>query len=144
MLIDQPTPHLPKDNEEVNVHVKHLQAMPDAATVVDPVLDRDGEVRGHELDHRRVRMGIQPAVSLHQRSVTEGIIGMIEICAMSSVAEMHATRLTTDARSMSASSKSDVMRGSMNIMAPYMTDLTDSAPLKEGATREESKPFPTI
>jgi hypothetical protein len=142
MLIDQPTPHLPKDNEEVNVHVKHLQAMPDAATVVDPVLDRDGEVRGHELDHRRVRMGIQPVVSLHQRSVTEGIIGMIEICAMSSVAEMHATRLTTDA--MSASSKSDVMRGSMNIMAPSMTDLTDSAPLKEGATREESKPFPTI
>jgi hypothetical protein len=51
MLIDQLTPHLPKDNEEVNVHVKSLQAMLDAATVVDPVLDRDGEVRGHKLDH---------------------------------------------------------------------------------------------
>jgi hypothetical protein len=24
MLIDQLTPHLPKDNEEVNAHVKHL------------------------------------------------------------------------------------------------------------------------
>jgi hypothetical protein len=52
MLIDQLTPHLPKHNEEVNAHVKHLQAMLDAATVVDPVLNRDGEVRGHELDHQ--------------------------------------------------------------------------------------------
>jgi hypothetical protein len=53
MLIDQLTPHLPKDNEEVNVHVKRLQAMLDAATVVDPVLDRDGKIRGHELDLRQ-------------------------------------------------------------------------------------------
>jgi hypothetical protein len=53
MLIDQLTPHLPKDNEEVNVHVKRLQAMLDAATVVDPVLDRDGKIRDHELDLRQ-------------------------------------------------------------------------------------------
>jgi hypothetical protein len=52
MIIDQLTPHLPKDNEEVNVHVKRLQAMLNTATMVDPVLDRDGEARGHELDHR--------------------------------------------------------------------------------------------
>jgi hypothetical protein len=44
MLIDQPKPHLLKDNEELNAHVKRLLAMLDAATVVDPVLDRDGEV----------------------------------------------------------------------------------------------------
>jgi hypothetical protein len=44
MLIDQITTHLPKDNEEVNAHVKHLQAMLDAATMVDLVHDReDGE-----------------------------------------------------------------------------------------------------
>jgi hypothetical protein len=43
MLIDQFTPHLPKDNEEVNAHVKRLQAMLDAAIVVDPILDRDSE-----------------------------------------------------------------------------------------------------
>jgi hypothetical protein len=49
MLIDQLTPHLPKDNEEVNAHVKHLQ---DVAIVVDPVLDRDDEAWGHKLDHR--------------------------------------------------------------------------------------------
>jgi hypothetical protein len=43
MLIDQLTPHLPMDNKEVNAHVKHLQAMLDAATVVDPTLNRDDE-----------------------------------------------------------------------------------------------------
>jgi hypothetical protein len=53
MLINQLTPCLPKDNEEVNAHVKRLQAMLDTATVVDLVLDRDGEVRGDELDHRQ-------------------------------------------------------------------------------------------
>jgi hypothetical protein len=41
MLINQITPHPPKDNEEVNVHVKCIQAMLDAATVVDPVYDRE-------------------------------------------------------------------------------------------------------
>jgi hypothetical protein len=52
MLIDQLTPHLPKDNKEVNAHVKHLQAMLNAAIVVDPALDCDDEARGHELDHQ--------------------------------------------------------------------------------------------
>jgi hypothetical protein len=45
-------PHLPKDNEEVNVHVKCLQAMLDAAIMVDPDNDHDDGIRGHELDHR--------------------------------------------------------------------------------------------
>jgi hypothetical protein len=52
MLIDQLTPHLPKDNEEVNTQVKHLQSMLDAAIMVDPVLERGGDARGHDLDHR--------------------------------------------------------------------------------------------
>jgi hypothetical protein len=39
MLIDQITANLPKDNEEVNAHVKRLHAMLDAATVADPVHD---------------------------------------------------------------------------------------------------------
>jgi hypothetical protein len=51
MLIDQLTPHLLKDNKEVNVHIKRLQAMLDAATMVDPVLGHDDKVRGHKLDH---------------------------------------------------------------------------------------------
>jgi hypothetical protein len=51
MLINQLTLHLPKDNEEVNAHMKHLQVMLDATTMVDPTLDRDDEARGHELDY---------------------------------------------------------------------------------------------
>jgi hypothetical protein len=48
MLIDQLTPHLPKDNEEVNAHMKRLQAMLDAATMVDPALDCNDEVWGSQ------------------------------------------------------------------------------------------------
>jgi hypothetical protein len=47
-----PPPHVPKDNEEVNAHMKHLQAMLDTATVIDPALDHDNEARGQDLDHR--------------------------------------------------------------------------------------------
>jgi hypothetical protein len=52
MLIDQLTLNLPKDNEEVNTHVKRLHVMLDATIVVDPILDRDDEAWGHEHDHR--------------------------------------------------------------------------------------------
>jgi hypothetical protein len=51
MHIDQLIPHLPKDNEDVNAHMKGLQAMLDAATVVDPALNHDDKAWGHELDH---------------------------------------------------------------------------------------------
>jgi hypothetical protein len=53
MLIDQLTPHLPKDNEKVNTHVKHLHSMLDATIVIDPTLNRDDKAWGHELDHRQ-------------------------------------------------------------------------------------------
>jgi hypothetical protein len=76
--------------------------------------------------------------------MAEGGIGMIETCAMSSAAEMLVTGLTSGARSVSALSKNDVMRGTMTIMIPSTINLIDNASLKEGATLEESKPFPTI
>jgi hypothetical protein len=88
MLINQLTPHLPKDNKEVNAHVKRLQAMLDIATVVDPSLDHHDEARGHEFDHRHTWL----VVSLHQRNVVEGETGMIETCTMSSTAKIHTTR----------------------------------------------------
>jgi hypothetical protein len=91
----------------------------------------------------RVHMGTQTAVSLHWRNVGEGGIGMTEICA-SSAAEMDATGLTIGARSVSALSKNDEIRGTMTIMVPSTTNLTDSAPLKEGATQEESRLSPMI
>jgi hypothetical protein len=91
-----------------------------------------------------IHMGTQPTVSLHWRNAAEGGIGMTEICAMSSATEMHVIRLTTNARRVSVLSKNGVMRGTMTIMVPSMTNLTDSTPLKEGTTQEESKPFLTI
>jgi hypothetical protein len=59
MLIDQltPPPHLPKDNEEVNVHVKRIQAMFDATIVVDPNHDRDEEAWVTNLTTNRVPVG---------------------------------------------------------------------------------------
>jgi hypothetical protein len=75
----------------------------------------------------RVDVGTQPAVSLLQRSMTEGVIGLTETCVISSA--VHMAGLTTGARSTSASSKSDVMRGTMIIMVLSMTNLTDSVPL---------------
>jgi microcystin degradation protein MlrC len=92
----------------------------------------------------RIRTGTRPAVSLHRRSMTEGMIRMTETCATSSTVEMHVAGLTTSARSLSASSKSDMMIGTMTIMVPSMTNLTNNTPLKEGATQEESRPFTTI
>jgi hypothetical protein len=53
MIIDQLTPHLPKDNKEVNAHVKCLQLMLDAATLVDPVLKRGDGAQGQDPDHRQ-------------------------------------------------------------------------------------------
>jgi hypothetical protein len=52
MHINKLAPHLPKDNKEVNAHLKRLQAMLDTAIMVDPTLDRDDEARGQELDHQ--------------------------------------------------------------------------------------------
>jgi hypothetical protein len=52
MLIDQLTPHQPKDNQEVIADIKRLQAMLDAATMVDSALNCDDEAWGHDHDHR--------------------------------------------------------------------------------------------
>jgi hypothetical protein len=93
------------------------------------------------LTTNRVHMGTQLAISLHQRNAAEGGIGMTEICVTSSTAEMHVIGLTTGARSVSAWSKNDMMRGTMIIMVPSMTNLTNRAPLKEGTTQEESRLF---
>jgi hypothetical protein len=82
----------------------------------------------------RVYGGTQPVVSIHQRNMTKGGIRMTKICVTSSAVEMHVTGLTTGTRSVSALSKNDEMRGTMTIMVPSMTNLTDSAPLKEGTT----------
>jgi hypothetical protein len=45
-IIDQLAPLLPKDSEEVNVQVKHLQEMLDTTTMVDLALDHADRWRG--------------------------------------------------------------------------------------------------
>jgi hypothetical protein len=51
MIIEQLTPLLPKDSEEVNMQVKHLQAMLDVATMVDLTLDHGDRRQGQDPDH---------------------------------------------------------------------------------------------
>jgi hypothetical protein len=80
---------MPKDNEEVNAHMKRLQAMLNAATMVDPALDRDNKEWDPCLTTNRVSVGTQLAVSLHQRNVAEGKTEMTETCVTSSAAKMH-------------------------------------------------------
>jgi hypothetical protein len=63
MLVDQITPHLPKDNEEVNAHVKRLQAMLDATMVADPVYDQEDRDRGHDDDHREIFRGDSASIT---------------------------------------------------------------------------------
>jgi hypothetical protein len=53
MIVDQLTPLLSKVSEEVNAQVKCLQAMLNAATMVDLALDRGDEVWGQDPDHRQ-------------------------------------------------------------------------------------------
>jgi hypothetical protein len=100
--------------------------------------------RVKSLTTSRAHAGTQPAVSLHQRSVAEGVIGKTETCVTSSVAEMHVAALTADGRSMSALSKNGVMKETMTTMVLSITSLTDSVSLMEGAIQEESKPSPMI
>jgi hypothetical protein len=139
MLIDHHPPHLPKDNQEVTAHVKRLQAMLDAATVVDLALNHDDEARGMIMTIGRVRTGTWQAVSLHQRNAAEGATGMTEICATSSAAKMHAARSKTGVRSVSVLNRSSAKKGTMTTMDPIMTNLTDSVLPKEGILQEESR-----
>jgi hypothetical protein len=133
MLNDQFSPHLPKDNEEVNAYMKHLQVMLDATTVVDPALDCDDEALGHEFDHRQSPHWDSASSSLHRRNAVEGKTRMTETCVTSFAAKMHVAGSKTSIRSMSALNRNDVKRGTMTIMVPIMTNLTDSTLLKEGA-----------
>jgi hypothetical protein len=122
----------------------HLQVMLDATIMVDLVFDRDGESRGHELDHWQSPREDSASSLPPLGNMAEGGIRKTEICAMTSAIEMHTVGLTTGAKSMSTLSKNNKMRGTMTIMVPSMTNLTDSAPLKEGATQEESQLSSTI
>jgi flagellar hook-length control protein FliK len=128
MIIDQLTPHLPKDNEEVNAQVKRLQAMLDAATVVDPALEGGDEERAQDLHHRQSPYGDSPAVSLPRRNTAKDDTGTTKTSVMSFMAEMHAAGLKISAKSEITSSKNSAMKGTTITMVPSTTNLTDNAP----------------
>jgi hypothetical protein len=140
MFIDQITPHFPKNNEEVNAHVKRLQVMLDATTVVDPVHDQEDDDRGHEDDHQQSPVGTHPTTSLHWRSTVEGMVETTTTCATSSATGMHVARLKIGAECRSA--LNNVMKGTIIIMVPSTTNLNGSAPQKEGTFHEVSMLIP--
>jgi hypothetical protein len=74
MIIDQLTPLLPKDNEEVNAQVKRLQVMLDAAIVVHPILERGDGVRGQDLDHRQSPCGDSTSSLTHPEQHYRGLV----------------------------------------------------------------------
>jgi hypothetical protein len=100
------------------------------------------EFRVRSLTTSIVRVGTQPIVSLHQRSTAKRVIGMTETCKTSYAAEMHMAGSKIGTKSESALSRNNMMSGTMIIMVPSMTNLTDNVPLKEGAMQEESRPSP--
>jgi hypothetical protein len=98
--------------------------MLDAATVADLVHDQEDKDRGHEDDHWCSPVGTQPAASLYQRSVVEGMVETTAICRTSSTTEMHAIGLEANAMIGSVMSRSSTMRGTMTMMTPTLTNLS--------------------
>jgi hypothetical protein len=76
--------------------------------------------------------------------VAKDEIGMIDICATSSVAEIHTTGLKTGVSSASASNKSSVKKGTMITMVPIMTNLTNSVLPKGAHSRRSQSLFPRL
>jgi hypothetical protein len=90
----------------------------------------------------RVHTVTRQAVSLPQRNMVEGEIGMTKNCMMSSAAEMHTAGLKTGIRSVNILNRSSVKKETMTTMAPITTNLTDSVLPKEGIIQEESRHSP--
>jgi hypothetical protein len=114
----------------------------DTTTVADPVHDREDGDRGQEFDHGQ---------STHRDLASS--ITRPEECSRGHGRNRHDmrdiirdrvahVRIKNSVVNGSAQSKNNTMRLTMIIMALTMTNLTDSAPLKEGKTREVSKVAP--
>jgi hypothetical protein len=70
----------------------------------------------------RVHVETWPAVSLLRWNTAEGETGMTEICSTPSTAKMQAAGTKTGAKSMSVLNRSDVTKGTMTTMVPFMTN----------------------
>jgi hypothetical protein len=74
----------------------------------------------------RVHVGTRPTASLHQRSTVKDATKTVVTCVTSSVVEMHAGGLKTDAKIRSMKGKNSAKKETMITMALTMTDLTGS------------------
>jgi hypothetical protein len=126
MIVIQLAPLLPKDSEEVNAQVKHLQAMLDAAIVENPTSSTETEGGVRTLTTTRAYTRTWPATSLHPRSAIE--IRMEGTCGTSSATEMHATELKTGAKSETTLSVNDASKGTMITLTLTMTSPTGNVP----------------
>jgi hypothetical protein len=116
--------------------------MLDVAIVVDPDHDHDDGVWDHELDHqwclcRDSAISLTPPEECdreHDRDDHDlrDVIHDRDACG----------RIETRAKSETALSRNDMVRGTLIIMLPSMTNLTNNTPLKEGVIQEESKNSP--
>jgi hypothetical protein len=116
-------PHLPKDNEEVNAHVKRLQAMMEAATVADAVHDQENGDRGHEDDHQQSPRG-DSANSVTPSDEHDQGHGRDNRDLRDVIHGRDARGRIENRRS--AMSRNCTMKVTMTIMAPTMTNLTGS------------------
>jgi hypothetical protein len=71
--------------------------------------------------------------------MTKNKIGTTGTYATLFVTKMHTTRLKTGAKSETASSANDTVKGTMTIMVSSTINLTDTVPRKEDAMRAGSK-----
>jgi hypothetical protein len=116
--------------------------MLDAATVVDPTLERRDEARGQDPDRRQIPRGDSASNLTPQRSAAENEIWTKGSCAMSSSIEMRMIELKTGAKNETALSKSDTTKETMITMLASMISLTDNVPHKEDAMKEGLKLSP--
>jgi hypothetical protein len=92
----------------------------------------------------RVHVETWPAVSLLRWNTAEGETGMTEICSTPSTAKMHAAGLKTGARSMSMLNRSDVTKGTMTTMVPFMTNSPTALSRRRMQSRRSQSLFPQL
>jgi hypothetical protein len=136
-IIDQLTSLLPKDSEEVNLQVKWLHAMLDAATMMDPALNPEAGRRGQDPEHRQSPHG-DSAISFSHSPDERGQGHAQGMLRTSSTVGTLAIGSRTVIETMIVLRVSAVTSGTMTPMALTMTSPPDGALLREAEMKEES------
>jgi hypothetical protein len=136
------SPHLPKDNEDVNAQVKRLQAMLDATTVVDPAHDREDGDQDHEVDQRQSPRGDSTSSITPPEERVRGcgrdnhnlhnVIHDRDACG----------RIENRHRDRERDEQEQRVERDYVFMALSMTNLTGTTPQKEGTFHEVSRLIP--